>query len=271
MNNNIFNRQKLFDQNGKIIEKFADYNFLHQESMSRAIENLAIEKQKFSKILEIGAKNNQLILQLQNENLLEKNFSCYFLHFHNNFKHLSKLNSKSDSQFNLVADEELLPFKANSFDLIFSNLNLHFINELPFFLQQIYATLKKGGIFIATFFGEENLLQLKKAIIATQITIYNKIWAIMPPLIELKTAGKIMLQTGFSQSVAMVDKMMVEYKNLFSLLQDLKQMGQGNFLLQKNYCFFTKKLIAEIEKNYLNQNNKINANFEIITICGKKI
>ena len=72
------------------------------------------------------------------------------------------LSSQIDAQKKIVidldlqADEEFLPSKDNSFDLVVSNLNMHLINEIPKFLIDVKNSLKEGGIFVASFFGEEN-------------------------------------------------------------------------------------------------------------------
>ncbi|RYY83128.1 methyltransferase domain-containing protein [archaeon] len=37
----------------------------------------------------------------------------------------------------LQVDEEFLPFKEDSFDLVLSSLNMHWVNDLPSSLQQV--------------------------------------------------------------------------------------------------------------------------------------
>lgn len=61
----------------------------------------------------------------------------------------------------MVVDEEHLPFEANSFDMVISNLVLHWVNDLPGVLRQIRSVLKPDGLFLASMFGNETLWQLK--------------------------------------------------------------------------------------------------------------
>eukprot|EP00052_Salpingoeca_macrocollata_P009475 m.74690 g.74690 ORF g.74690 m.74690 type:complete len:236 (-) comp17121_c0_seq2:179-886(-) len=59
-----------------------------------------------------------------------------------------------DLHLRVECDEEALPFAPNTFDLVVSNLSLHWINDLPGTLQQVMKILKPDGVFIASLFGK---------------------------------------------------------------------------------------------------------------------
>jgi SAM-dependent methyltransferase len=61
----------------------------------------------------------------------------------------------------VLADEELIPFEEGTFDLVISNLALHWVNDLPGVLTQIRRVLKPDGLFLASMFGEETLWELR--------------------------------------------------------------------------------------------------------------
>ena len=63
----------------------------------------------------------------------------------------------------VVADEESLPFEANTFDLVISSLSLHWVNQLPSTLSQIFNCLKPDGVFIGAIFGGDTLFELRGA------------------------------------------------------------------------------------------------------------
>ena len=50
---------------------------------------------------------------------------------------------------NIISDEEFLPIKGNSLDLIVSFFNIHFANDIPGTLFQINQSLRANGLFIA--------------------------------------------------------------------------------------------------------------------------
>lgn len=174
----------------------------------------------------------------------------------------------------LEAEEEFLPIKNNSFDLVLSNLNMHFINEIPKFLIDVKNILKDGGVFIASFFGEENLNQLAHILYKTENEIYNGVSPKMPPTIDVKTSANLLAKAGFKNPISSFETIEVKYSNPMNLLIDLKNMGQGNILNQRSKRFMTKSFLDKICQNYQeiygNNEGKITATFEIITITAWK-
>jgi len=174
----------------------------------------------------------------------------------------------------LEINEENFSYPKDSFDLVISNLDFHYINEIPQYLIEIKNILKPGGIFIASFFGEENLSELAHVLHLTENEIYGGISPKMPPTIDVKTAANLLQKAGFQNPISDFERIEVEYLDPLNLLKDLKAMGQGNIMLQRSRRFFTKKFLNKILENYrqLYQNNdgKILATFEVVTICGSK-
>jgi NADH dehydrogenase [ubiquinone] 1 alpha subcomplex assembly factor 5 len=242
----LFNR-KLLRQNRLRISKndfkiFAQHNFLHHEIANRIAENVELLNREFGAVLEINGLDGYLADLLKAETF--------------------------------EGDEENLPFEPESFDLIVSNLNFHFINQIPQFLLQVKSLLKPNGIFIASFFGEENLSELAKVLYEVENEIYGGISPRMPPTIDVKTAASLIQKAGFQNPISDFDKIEVEYPNPLKLLQDLKNMGQGNILTKRSRKFFTKKFLTAISEKYLElygtADGNIRATFEIVTMTGWK-
>ena len=129
-------------------------------------------------------------------------------------------------------------------------------------------------MFIASFFGEENLRELAHVLYKSEMEIYNGISPIMPPTIDVKTAAMILQKAGFISPISDFEKIAVEYEEPMKLLYDLKFMGQGNILKQRQRRFFSRKFLNKILENYQNLyknfDNSVNATFEIVTITGWK-
>jgi SAM-dependent methyltransferase len=70
-------------------------------------------------------------------------------------------NKEEAKVFKVVGDEELLPLAPRSVDLIVSNLSLHWVNDLPGCLIQIRHSLKDDGLFLASMFGGDTLIELR--------------------------------------------------------------------------------------------------------------
>lgn len=247
---NLFNR-KLLGQNQKRFAKdFSNHNFLYLEVANRIAENLSLMNREFCDVLEVGAKGEFL-----------KSLIC-------------EASSGHEINYNFHGDDEIINATPESFDLIISNLNFHFINEIPQFLISAKNALKKDGIFIASFFGEENLRELAHVLYKSEMEIYSGVSPMMPPTIDVKTAAMILQKAGFLSPISDFEKIAVEYDEPLKLLYDLKFMGQGNILNNRSKRFFSRRFLNKILENYKNlyknSDDSINATFEIVTIVGWK-
>src|SRR5262249_61836612 len=71
----------------------------------------------------------------------------------------------------VVADEERLPFRHASLDLVVSGLTLQFVNDLPGALVQIRRALKPDGLFLAALIGGDTLTELRQAFAAAEAEV----------------------------------------------------------------------------------------------------
>ena len=243
----LFDRGLLRQNRKRALKNFAQHNFLHHEIANRIAENVEMLNRDFQNILEIGAMDDGL----------------------------SKLVlSNSSGSYHFCDDEESLPIQPESFDLILSNLNLHYINQIPQFLSQIKSLLKSNGIFIASFFGEENLSQLVHVMHETENEIYGGISPRTPPTIDVKTAANLLSKVGFQNPISDFEKIEVNYSDPLNLLKDLKMMGQGNILTKRSRKFLTKNFLKKVSQNYRKMysaaDGNVSATFEIVTVAGWK-
>ena len=63
----------------------------------------------------------------------------------------------------VAGDEEALPFRDASLDLVVSALALQFVNDLPGTLIQIRRALRPDGLFLAAMIGGDSLAELREA------------------------------------------------------------------------------------------------------------
>lgn len=240
----LFDRDLLRQNRLRALKNFSQASFLHHEIANRIAENVELLNRDFKNILEIGAMDD----------------------------YLSSL--VAASQYTSHEDAEIILHEPESFDLILSNLNFHYINQIPQFLVQIKNLLKPNGVFIASFFGEENLSQLAHVLYEAENEIYRGISPRMPPTIDVKTAAGLLQKAGFGNPISDFEKIEVEYSDPINLLKDLKMMGQGNILAKRSRKFMTKKFLNKISENYRKMygtaDNKVSATFEIVTITGWK-
>lgn len=261
----LFNRKTLRQNRNRAANNFFKADFIYQETAQIILETIQDCKKNFDNILEIGARFGDLgqkIADKKNAKLLIQPELAY------------KMAKKNSHNLKLVADDEMLCFKEQSFDLIISNLNLHFINDIPNNLIKINKLLKPGGLFIASFFGEQNLKELRDVFYQTEQEFYGGITPRIAPNIDVKSAGMLLQKVGFVDAISEKHTFEVEYSDIKKLLQDLKNMGESNILEAKSRKFITKNFLFDLtnlyQKLYCVQQNQYLATFETIILSGWK-
>ncbi len=261
----LFDRDLLRQNKARAKKHFHQHNFLHHEIANRIVENVSFLNRQFSSILEIGASDSylsELFLQgpAQAGEVVALGEFTPRLH--------------QGVFYEFFDDAEILPAQPQNYDLIVSNLNFHFINQVPQFLLQVKELLKPSGIFIASFFGEENLSELAHVLHVTENEIYGGVSPRMSPTIDVKTAAHLLQKAGFRDPTSEFSKIEVDYSDPMTLFKDLKNMGQSNVLTKRSRRFMTKNFLNKIAQNYRqmypNAEGGVRATFEIVTVTGWK-
>ena len=117
----------------------------------------------------------------------------------------------------VVADEEIIPFKNKSFNLVLSTFALNYVNQLPKVLKQILACLKPNGLFIGTVFGEKTLTELKLSILESEIKIKGGASPRIMPMFNIRDIGNLLQQIGYNLTVVDSDLITYQYENFMDL------------------------------------------------------
>ena len=96
----------------------------------------------------------------------------------------------------IVADEEALPFRDASLDLVVSALALQFVNDLPGALVQIRRALKPDGLFLAALLGGDTLIELRQAFGAAEAEIEGGISPHVAPFADVREMGALLQRAG---------------------------------------------------------------------------
>jgi SAM-dependent methyltransferase len=253
VNKELFDRKLL----RKNLTRFSNYNqehdIINKRVCNKIIDDLEYLKQFPVNILEMNYTNDLIFNYLNNQ---------------------YQINNYVKGNKELIFDDEFIPFKPNKFDLIISNLAMQFINDVPNFLKRIHNSLMTDGSVFISFFGEDNLSELSNSIYYCENLLYNHITPRMIPTIDIKTAGQLMIKSGFRNIVVDQDQFIINYQNTREFLINIKKMGLGNILVDKTRKFFTKKLYHQLIKfyqdNYKNSDGEIYATYKILTIYAQK-
>ena len=263
---NIFDRLIVKKHRDRALSNYFDNNFLFLETASRLTEKLDEITKPFKLGLNLGCHSGEI------ESTLSARYKDTSWFLTELSPQLAKLAYETKGSPVAVMDEELIGFKEKTFDLVVSNLSLHWVNDLPGTLKQIYRILKPDGLLIATLLGENTLFELKQSLNQAEIETENGISPRISPFTRIRDAGDLLIRTGFALPVADVERITVYYPNAFKLMRDLRFMGESYSILSRRKTFTRRSTIfraAEIyQTEFKDKNDKIPASFDVVSILG---
>ncbi|WP_174286673.1 class I SAM-dependent methyltransferase [Sphingomonas bacterium] len=127
-------------------------------------------------------------------------------------------------------DEDRLPFADASFDLVVSAGVLDQVGDLPGALTLARRVLRPDGLFVGAFVGGGSLPRLRAAFRAAEA---ERPVARLHPLVDVRSAGDLLVRAGFALPVADVETLDVGYPDLFRLIEDLRGMAATNILVDR--------------------------------------
>src|SRR5271169_1161070 len=127
-----------------------------------------------------------------------------------------------------VVDEEALPLRAESIDLLVSLLSLQAVNDLPGTLAQIRRALRPDGLFIACLLGGETLTELRQSLAEAESELSGGVSPRVAPFADARELGGLLQRCDLALPVADVDRVTVRYAEPLALMRDLRGMGMGN-------------------------------------------
>ncbi len=260
----LFDRRLIAARRGRAIRgDWARHGFLFDEVADRLAERLLDITQTYELALDLGARSGALGRYLigngRVKQLVAADLSVDML-------------KASPASAVVSADEEFLPFKAESFELVGSNLSLHWTNDLPGSLVQIRRSLKPDGLFIASLFGIETLNELKTCLVEAELEVRGGMSPRISPFTDVRDAGSLLQRAGFALPVTDVDVITLKYQNAFALMQELRGMGEANALVERQKTMTGRTVLmraAEIyHEKFAGEDGLIPATFQIIYLTG---
>jgi SAM-dependent methyltransferase len=180
--------------------------------------------------------------------------------------------AQSGAQLAVAADEEALPFRDASLDLVVSGLALQFVNDLPGTLIQIRRALKPDGLLLAALAGGDTLTELRQAFAAAEAEVEGGISPRVIPFPDVREMGALLQRAGFALPVTDMDRVTARYPSPTSLMHDLRRMGATNALRERSRWPLKRatlrRMIETYAERFADRDGRIRATFEIIWLSG---
>jgi malonyl-CoA O-methyltransferase len=159
------------------------------------------------------------------------------------------------------ADAYSLPFREASFDLIYSNLMLQWCDDLDVVFTELARVLAPGGLLLFSTFGPGTLAELRDSWAATDGAPNH-----VNHFFDAQALGSALMQAGLSEPVLDVDRIVVEYPDVISLMRELKAIGAHNVTQGRSRGLTGRRRLAVMTQAYetLRRNGKLPATWEVI-------
>ena len=254
---------------GNFLQNLCTKSHLPPELASDEVEQKLVEQLNKDKTL-VREKIKELVLFDSSKNLLDRDE-----------------NMKLDYEFpgkvtRIEGDEEKFDHsilsESNQFDVVLSNLSLHWINDLPQTLANINRVLKPDGLFMGTLFGGDTLYELRTSLQLAELERKGGMSPRVSPLVHLNDVGGLLNKAGFSMLTIDAEDIVVGgFPDILAVCEDLQIMGEQNAVLSRANILPRDVLLAanEIYKTLHGEaqpdgNVLLPATFNVIFMIGWK-
>ncbi|HUQ10496.1 MAG TPA: malonyl-ACP O-methyltransferase BioC [Steroidobacteraceae bacterium] len=125
------------------------------------------------------------------------------------------------------ADAYSLPFRDQSFDVVFSSLMLQWCDDLDAVFAELSRVLAPGGLLLFSTFGPGTLGELREAWAASDAQSENR-GNHVNHFFDPHALGSALMHAGFAEPVLDVDRIVMTYPDTFALMRELKAIGAHN-------------------------------------------
>jgi malonyl-CoA O-methyltransferase len=160
----------------------------------------------------------------------------------------------------VCADLNALPFRGVTADLVWSNLALQWVNDLPRAFAEVRRVLRVGGLFTFTTFGPDTLRELRRAFAGIDAATHTN------RFVDMHDVGDMLVAAGFADPVMDMEHVTLTFESPGALLSELKAIGATNRTRGRPRGLTGRarfaRVPAALEK--LRANGRIPATFEVV-------
>ncbi len=258
----VFNRHTVSRHRDRAAAGLLDHDFLFTEVGERLADRLDDVKRTFPVALDLGCRTGILGRLLNGrggiETLVQSDLSAAMV--------------TRAGGVSVVADEEYLPYGEASFDLVLSNLTLHWINDLPGTLAQVRRSLKPDSLFLAAMLGGDTLVELRQMLYAAETELDGGLSPRVSPFADVRDLGNLLTRAGFMLPVADTETITVSYPHPMRLMDDLRGMGESNAQIHSRKGFTRRTVLMAAAERYIetfgDSDGRIPATFQVVYLTA---
>jgi len=127
----------------------------------------------------------------------------------------------------VCADLRLLPFADNSVDVLFSNLCLQWVEDLPSAFAGFRRVLKPDGLLLVSTFGPQTLIELRESFGVADAVPH------VSPFASIAEFGDALMRAGFRNPVLDRDVAVHWHPDMTALMREQRAIGATNALAER--------------------------------------
>jgi len=206
----------------RIASGFDAADFVHRVTFDALLSRLSPVVIKPDYILDLGCAtgtgSKQLAKHYRGSRVISLDISSGMLR---QAKGKRRLFAKPDA---LQGDAYRIPIQDHSIDIVFANMLLPWIGDLPACLSEIGRVLQKDGLFAFATFGPDSLSEVREAWRSIDEDWHVNAYP------DMHDIGDVLVRAGLRDPVLDVDHLTVTYRDTEALYQDLTSTGGRNCL-----------------------------------------
>ena len=268
----LFDQQLIRQHRQRASRNYADFAFLKDAAAARLADRLELIRRDFNLCLDLGAHDGRLAQHFAQHFAQDLAGSVKIGHMIQADPAVGFALAAANYGSGIVHALDQLPYKAESFDAVFSCLSLHWVDDLPGLMMQARHLLKPDGLLLMSLLGGNSLIELRQVLAEAEQDITGGLSPRCAPMADIRDIGGLLGRAGLALPVADSDRLTVHYPHMFKLMADLRGMGEQNALLARLKTPTRRDVFyraAEIYQQRFGQaDGQIPASFEIVTVTG---
>lgn len=244
-NPGALNRQDVQRRFERAARHFDDADFLHRATAEGMLERMLPMRLQATRIIDLGSATGNASRRLAKlyrpGRVVSLDLSAAMLAKARSARGwLAKISE-------VQADATALPFADGSADLVFANLLLPWIDDVPAFFCEVARVLQKDGLFVFSTLGPDSLLSLRQAWQTIDRAEHVNRFA------DMHDVGDALLQGRLRDPVLDVDNMSLHYSDVDALFRDLTNAGARNSLIGRRRTLTPKQDLAALKRHLRQQ------------------
>jgi malonyl-CoA O-methyltransferase len=160
----------------------------------------------------------------------------------------------------ICGDINMLPLSGVTFDLVWSNLALQWVNDLPRAFAETRRVLRVGGLFTFTSFGPDTLQEIRTAFARADGHTHTNRFT------DMHDIGDMLVGAGFADPVMDMEQLTLTYSDASALMRELKHLGATNATRGRPHGLMGRgrwqRALAALEA--MRRDGRIPATFEVV-------